>query len=169
MRAAFHDLAVVEHQHLVGVADGAQPVGDDEAGAALPAALQGRLDQPLGARVHAGRGFVQDQDARVRQRGAGDGDQLALALAQAAAALAQHRVVPVGQPLDEAHRPRQRRRGHHLLVGRVRPAKADVVHHRVAEQEGSPAARCRSARAGCGRVTSRTSRPSMLTAPPITS
>ena len=62
------------------------------------------LDQALGARVHAGGGFVQDQDARVGQRGAGDREQLALSLAQAGAAFAQHGLVLLRQALDERYR-----------------------------------------------------------------
>jgi hypothetical protein len=50
------------------------------------------LDARLGARVHAARRLVQDQDRRVGQDGAGDGQQLALPLAQVARALGEHRL-----------------------------------------------------------------------------
>ena len=86
--------------------------------------VQRLLDLALGAGVHARRGLVQDQDARVGQHGAGDGEELALPLAQAAAALAQHRVVAVGQPLDELVGVRQLRGRHHFLVGRVRAGRS---------------------------------------------
>ena len=75
--------------HLVRIADGGQAVGDDEAGAAVHQAQQRFLDSGFGARVHAGGGLVQDEDARVGQDGAGDGQQLTLALAQVAGALRQ--------------------------------------------------------------------------------
>ena len=95
--AAFHDLALIQHQHLIGVADGAEPVGDDEAGAVLEQVVQRRLDESFGARIDAGSCLVQDQDARVAQRSTCDGDQLALAregtraeeLAEARALLSQ--------------------------------------------------------------------------------
>ncbi len=91
VRALFDDLAVVDHHHVVGVADGAQAVGDDEAGASCHQAQQRFLDARLGARVHAAGGFVQDQNGRVGQDGAGDGQQLALALAEVAGALGEQR------------------------------------------------------------------------------
>ena len=102
----------------------------------LSSCVERLLDQALGARVHAGGGFVQDQDARVGQRGAGNREQLALSLAQAAAAFAQHGLIFFGQALDEGIGVGQLGGGHHFLVGGVGPAKADVVHDRVAEQEG---------------------------------
>ena len=84
-------------QDQVRVPDGAQPVGDDDAGPALEQGREGRLDDRLGARVYVARRLVQDEDARVGQHRPGEGEQLALALAQRAAALAEHRVVAVGQ------------------------------------------------------------------------
>ena len=79
VRAALDDLAVLERQHLVGVADGAQAVGDDERGPPVQQLLERVLDQPLGARVDRRGRLVQDQDARVGQRRARDRQQLALA------------------------------------------------------------------------------------------
>ena len=54
MVAPLHDLAVLEHQDLVRHLDGAQPLGDDECGAALHQAGQRLLDEVLRLRVHAG-------------------------------------------------------------------------------------------------------------------
>ena len=65
MRAALDDLAVLENQHLVGVADRAQAVGDDETGPPAQQLVQCSLDQQLGARVHARRRLIEDQDPRV--------------------------------------------------------------------------------------------------------
>src|SRR5262245_57612396 len=51
--------------------------------------------------VKAGGGFVEDEDRRLADGGAGDGDALPLAVRQSHAPLAQNRVVPAGQGLDE--------------------------------------------------------------------
>src|SRR3990172_1157530 len=67
MRSALDDLPLPDHQHLVGVADRAQAVGDDEAGPPLHQPQQRLLDSGLGAGVHAAGGLVQDQDARIGQ------------------------------------------------------------------------------------------------------
>ena len=81
VRAPLHDAVILDDQQLIGVADGAQPVGNDEAGTALQQFLQCGLDQPLGARVHARRGLIEDEDAGVGQDGAGNGQKLPLPLA----------------------------------------------------------------------------------------
>ena len=51
MRALFDDVAVVEHEDEVGVLDGREAVGDDEARAALREGVHRRLDGALGAGV----------------------------------------------------------------------------------------------------------------------
>src|SRR5581483_8978835 len=125
--AALDDPAVVDDEHLVGVADGREAVGDHEAGAAAQQLLERALDLPLGPSVDAGGRLVEDQDARVGERGARDREELPLPLAQPTAALAEHRLVALRQPLDEVVRVGEPGGGDDLLVGRVRPAEADVV------------------------------------------
>ncbi len=93
--ALLDDLAVIDHQDVVGIPDGAQAVGDDEAGASGHQAQQGLLDAGLGARVHAAGGFVEDQDCRVGQDGAGDGEQLALSLTEVAGAFREQGIIAV--------------------------------------------------------------------------
>ena len=68
--ALFDDLAIVDDQHMVGIPDGAEAVGDDKAGAAGHQAQQGFLDAGLGAGVHAAGGLIQYQDGWVGQDGA---------------------------------------------------------------------------------------------------
>jgi hypothetical protein len=101
MIALLDDLAVVDDQHPVGVADGAQAVGDDKAGAAFHQAQQRLLDAGLGAGVDAAGGLVQDQDGGLGQDGARNGQQLALALAEVAGALGQQGLVALRQLPDE--------------------------------------------------------------------
>ena len=95
VRAALDDLPAIHHQDQVGRQDGAQAVGDDDAGAPGHDALQRLLDQRLRFAVQVAGGFVQHQDARVFEDDARQGDALLLAAAQAVAALADDRVVAV--------------------------------------------------------------------------
>ena len=101
MGAALDDPAAVHHQDQVGGQDGAQAVGDDDAGAPGHDALERVLDQRFGLAVQVAGGLVQHQDARVLEDHAGQGDALLLAAAQAVAALADDGVVAVGQLGDE--------------------------------------------------------------------
>ena len=59
MGAAFDDFPLVEYEDAVGVADGAEAVGDHEAGAAGHEALEGFVDEALAFGVEGGSGLVE--------------------------------------------------------------------------------------------------------------
>src|SRR5690606_14483973 len=105
VRAALHDLSALHHDDFVAVADGAQAVRDDDAGAAAPA--QALVDVLLSGRVEGARGLVEDQDGRLSDERARDLEALALAAAEVAAALLHARLVPALARLD------------HVVDGRV--------------------------------------------------
>ena len=116
MVAAFDDLAVLQHDDAVGAADGGQPVGDDQPGAALQQLDQRLLDQHLGVGIDAGRGLVEHQDLGVGHQRPRKADQLALAEREVAAALLELGVVAVRQLLDEVVRADGLCRAHHLFA-----------------------------------------------------
>ena len=93
---------------------------------AANAALRGGIDR--------GRGVVEDQDAWVEQEGAGDRDALPLAAGQRQSALADHRVVAVGQLLDEGRGLGALGGEVHLRLGRLGASERDVVMDRGAEE-----------------------------------
>ena len=64
--------AILQRQDSVGVADGAEPVGDDQAGTSLHQSIQCLLDQDFAFGVEGTGRFVEDQDTRVLQNGPGD-------------------------------------------------------------------------------------------------
>src|SRR6476659_5600833 len=77
--AAFEDTAFFQDQDLVGVADGGEAVGDDEAGPAGEELGEGPLHADFGERVHAARRFVQDDDPRPGHHRPTEADELPLA------------------------------------------------------------------------------------------
>ena len=68
VRALLDDAAMVENDDAIGVHDGAEAVGDDEARPVGHQGLQACLDEPLAVRVQVAGGLVQDQDPRVGQQ-----------------------------------------------------------------------------------------------------
>ena len=56
------DALLGEHQNLLGVADGGQPVGNDQGGTVFGQPLQALLDQPFALVVQGGGGLVKDED-----------------------------------------------------------------------------------------------------------
>src|SRR5690606_20714433 len=79
MGAPLHDLAALHDDDLVGVPDGAEAVGHDNARTAP--APQVPVDFHLGAGVQGAGGFVEDEEAGVIHQGTGDLQALALAAA----------------------------------------------------------------------------------------
>src|SRR5829696_10205511 len=132
--ALLDDPAAVDDQDPVGVDDGRQPVGDDQAGPALEGGGQGLLDVDLGLRVEVGGGLVEDDDGRVGQQQPGDGQALLLPARQPVATLPDHRLPPLGQALDQVQDPGRPAGVLDLLQGRVRPGVAQVGPDGVVEQ-----------------------------------
>ena len=135
VRAALDDLAAFEHQNLIGAANRRQPVRDDERRPAVAQRSQAVLDHRLALAVEARRRFVEQQDPRIGENRARDRHALALAAGQPDAALADDRLVPLLEPLDELVGVRDP--ADPLDVGRrrVRRAVADVLGHGAVEQE----------------------------------
>ena len=81
--------------------DSGQPVGDDYGRAIGHDIVQRALDAVFRFIVQGRRGLIENQYRCVLENGTGDGYALALAAAEAAAIIAQHRLEPSGQSLDE--------------------------------------------------------------------
>src|SRR6185437_6632504 len=136
MAAALDDLAVLEHQDLVGVDDGGEAVGDDERGTVLRDLAQAGLDLALGLGVERRGRLVADEDARLLEDDAGDGDALLLAAGELEAALADRRLVAVRQGGDEIADAGEARRLLDLVRRGARLAVGDVVEDAVVEKHG---------------------------------
>jgi hypothetical protein len=51
---------MIQHQDLIGVLDGAEPMRDDKAGPPRKQRLERVLNDSLGLRIHGAGGFVED-------------------------------------------------------------------------------------------------------------
>lgn len=69
---------MVEDDYEIGLADGAETVGDDEARAPVGKIGHGTLEHGLGVGVDAACSLVENEDWRTAMHGAGDGEQLPL-------------------------------------------------------------------------------------------
>ena len=87
-------------------------------------------DRFLGFAVERGGGFVEQQERRVLEEGARNRDALALAAGEFHAALADDGPHALRQIFDEIAA-RREGRFQHFVVGRLRPAIADIFHHRA--------------------------------------
>src|SRR5712664_2705800 len=74
---------------------------DDERGAAAEEAVEGIADLQLGFGVHAGGGFIKDEEARIVREGAGEIDELALADRERGAAFVDAGGDAFGEGFDE--------------------------------------------------------------------
>ena len=134
--AALGDAAAVEDEDLVRLEDGAEAVGDDDAGAVREDALEGLLDEAFGFAVETAGGFIEDEDARVAQDDAGEGDALFFTAAEAVAALADDGVVAIGEAGDEAVDVGGAGGLLDLFLGGIGAGEADVDGDGIVEEEG---------------------------------
>ena len=93
VRAALHHPARVEHDDLVRVAHGGEPVSDHQHRPLRHEPVDRLLHQPLGLGVERAGGLVEDEDRRVAEERPRDGDPLPLSAREPGAALAEDRVV----------------------------------------------------------------------------
>ena len=132
--ADLDDLAVLHHNNFVSLQDGAEPMGDDEGGAAGHQARHRVLNETFAFGVERAGGLIEDEESRIFQDRAGDGDALALAAAEFDAAFAHGAVVAMRQLEDEVVRIGGRGRGDDRRQGGVGAPVTDVVEQRAAEQ-----------------------------------
>src|SRR5258706_3741545 len=67
MFSFLYDRTALDNQDLVGLADGAQAVGNDESGSSTQQAPQTLLDKCLTFGIEIGGCFIQNQNPRIRQ------------------------------------------------------------------------------------------------------
>ena len=135
MGALFDYPSFVDDDDLIGVSDGREAVGDDEAGAPFHQLVESLLDLHLGAGVDRAGGLVKDEDSRIGQDRPGDGNELTLPLGEISAAFGENSVIPLREATDEGVGVSQPRCFDNLCVAGVKTAVADVLHDRFAEQE----------------------------------
>ena len=101
VRATLSDAAVFQHENLVGLADGAEPVRDDKRRATDHQPFKRLLNEPLGGGVDTGGGFIENQNRRIGQQRARDADALFLAHTKLHAAFAHACFVALVQRTNE--------------------------------------------------------------------
>ena len=136
MGAHAHDAALVQHDDAVGVPDGADALGHDEAGDVPQLPGKARPELCVGAVVQRGEGVVKDQDLRPAGQGPGDGKALLLPAGHVCAALGDGRVRAAGQLVHKLGGLGQVQRLAHRAVGLFAPAvaKEHVVPHGAREE-----------------------------------
>ncbi len=106
----------------------------DEAGPVGAQCRHGVLEQGFGPGVDRAGGLIEYEQCRVGEEGAGDRDQLFLPGADVAALVVDHRVVAVGEAVDEPIDEGGLGRLEHLVLCRIRPAVHDVLADGAPEQ-----------------------------------
>ena len=127
---------MVHHQNQVGILDGAEPMGNDKAGFPGHEFPHGQLHLPLGAGVHIGSGFVQNEHFGIVHHGPGNGQKLLLSLGDIAAVFGNHGLVSVGQAHDEGVDMGAFCGGHHLIHGGILLSVGYVLENCAAENPG---------------------------------
>ena len=96
--ALFHHGAMIQHNDAVGIPNGCQAMGNDDAGAALQQNPQRALDFQFGETVDIRRRLIQNQNFGIGDKGPRETQQLTLPDRQVPAPLPQIRFVTLRQP-----------------------------------------------------------------------
>ena len=135
VRPPLDDLPVLEHEDLVGAADGREPVRDHERRASRPQRPERLPDLAFALGVETRRRLVEDQHLRVGEDRTRDRHALPLPAREFHTALADDRVVAVGEPHDELLAVRDPRRVAHFGHRRARLGERDVLGDRAIKEE----------------------------------
>ena len=135
MGARFDDAPLLHHHDLIGMAHGAEAMGNHQGGSGSGDPIQGPLNGGLGFVVDGGCGFIEHQHRGIFQDGSGQGNALALPTGQPLAPLSHHGVVALRQGFNKPGG-----LGEHgcLLDGSPGGAKAaisNVLGHGAVEEE----------------------------------
>ena len=101
MLTAFDNVAVLHYKYNVGVSDGGETVGDDEACLVFHQFKHSFAYDLLGTGINVGGCFVQYQYGALGKHCSGDGKELLLTLGDIGTVVGQYRVVAIGQAGDE--------------------------------------------------------------------
>ncbi|KAH0533739.1 hypothetical protein FGG08_007578 [Glutinoglossum americanum] len=133
--AGLDDAAAIDHRHAVDIADGREPVRDDDRGPSAHRLLQGDLHGPFAGLVEGAGGLVEDQDPRIAVERPGDREALALAPGQARTPVAQDVVQALGETADEFRGIGQLRGPPGALLVGSAVAPRDVAQDGVVEED----------------------------------
>src|SRR5882724_7691846 len=100
-RPALDEFSVFHLEDEVAMLQRAEPVGDDERGAALHEPFHRFHDRGFGLDIHRTGRLIQDQDRCILQESSGDRNALALPAGEAHATLTHQRIIPLRQPADK--------------------------------------------------------------------
>ncbi len=129
MAAHFGNVAAIEDDDPISVADGAEPVGNHDRGAGAQDPMHGVLDRPFRFGVEAGRGLIKHQHIGIDQQGAGNAQPLPLPAGEPQPSLTDHGLVAVGELVEEFIDAGDRAGFVHLGQAGAGVAIAQVVEH----------------------------------------
>ena len=101
MVASLDDLAIFQHENLVGAHNRREPVGNNERRATLTERLQSVLNHGFTFAIQTRCRFVENENAGIRQNGPGDRHALALASREFYSTLTDNGVVAFRESVDE--------------------------------------------------------------------
>src|SRR5690242_18782225 len=135
MRALLAQASLMEYENSVGMLDGAEAMGNDDGRASRQQPVQSFADHQLGAGVHAGSGFVENQETRIMRQRPSETHQLPLPYGKSRAALAHHGVQALWQRIQKWTQAAVAQRGFRGFSGYAFRAQADVGLQRAGKQK----------------------------------
>lgn len=136
MGAVGKNAALVQDVNDVGLNNGAEAVGDDEAGAVSAKSGEGGLDEILRFHIDGGGGLIEEQDGSVFEESTRKSEALALAAAQEDTAFTDFGVEAFWHAANEVFGAGVTKSDPELIICRSRLADQEVFTHCSGEEEG---------------------------------
>ena len=133
MRAQTHNLAILEHDDLVGVQDRRDALRDDEHRSVTRLVLQRMTQGRIGLKVQSRKTVVEDIQVGALHERASNGQTLALATREVRTAL-RHRGIEPLRLIEHKGALGNLERMKHVGLSRVFVAKAQIACHGAREQ-----------------------------------
>ncbi len=131
-----HDPPLVDDHDLIGPQDGADALGDHQAGMFEGLCIQRILDFGLGLHIHGAGAIVEDQDLGMRDQRPGNSQALFLPSGEVCAALLDVRIISLREGRNEIVRLSRLGGRDDFVIAGGWVAIADIVAYRPGKQDG---------------------------------
>src|SRR5262245_34542806 len=135
MRASLNYRTAIQHDNEIRIANGAQPVGNDQRGPSLEYLIQVLLNRPLTLSIKRAGSLIKYQYPRLPVQRSRNCNPLPLPSGKALAAFADLSLITRRHLTDEIMSTSEHRRADYLFEGRIRVTQRNVLSDSAAEKK----------------------------------
>ena len=136
MRTTLDNTTLVEDANHIGMADCAEPMGDDNAGTIAEEVIESLLDEAFALGVEGGSRLIEDENVGIAENCASYADALALTAREIGAAVAYDGIVAILLLSDEIVGVGNLGSSFYFLLRSVLDTEGDIISDGIVEEDG---------------------------------